>query len=143
MSNEFGKYVKFGLSVGITVVLVEAALKGIENALGEGEAAKRKLLEHIQVVNCLDGAYVSAWFRINAKAGENGVVQYLTDEHLRVIRKVSGEQVDREHYLLLALYEKKDGTVRLREYLIVNFVRMEKTLQTMLNENDGVIIIEQ
>lgn len=143
MENKFGKLLIAAAAAGAVAALAKTTVDAMQNVIGEGDAAKRKFFDHIRVINCLSGEHVSAWFRKNAKAGEQGIVGYLTDEQLRSIEALCRKPIDREHHLWLALFEEKDGTFRMRDYLIINFVKMEESLRTMLNENDGMIVIEQ
>lgn len=144
MEKKFGKLLIAAAAAGAVAALAKTAVDTVQNVIGEDEVAKqRKLFDHIRVVNCLSGAYVSAWFRENAKAGERGIVGYLTDEQLRSIEAVCRKPIDREHHLCLTLCEEKDGTLKTRDSLLINFVKMEESLRAMLNENDGVIVVEQ
>lgn len=92
------------------------------------------------VVDTFDAAQAKAWFLEKSggdTVGKQMLAALLTEDMQKQL-EISGEVLDRDHYLILAILEKNTP----KEYQLVNFGRLEDTFLQMLNQNGGKLLVQ-
>lgn len=92
------------------------------------------------VVDTFDAAQAKAWFLEKCggdTVGKQMLAALLTEDMQKQL-EISGEVLDRDHYLILAILEKNTP----KQYQLVNFGRLEDTFLQMLHQNGGKLLVQ-
>ena len=124
----------------ITFLAAAAIVVGVVLAVRSGRKKKTDWAALQLVAEVFGVSQAKDWFAEKTggnTAGKMLLVAWLTPEIRRELA-VSGENLDPDHYLVLAVLgaDKKTQT-----YQLVNFDRLEDGLRQLLTENGGKVII--
>lgn len=92
------------------------------------------------LVDAFGAAQAKSWFVETCNGDTSGkqmLVASLTEQIQKQL-EISGEKLDREHYLILAVLENDQPI----QYRLVNFVCLEESFLRMLQEHGGKLLIK-
>lgn len=123
------------MAAAVVVGVAIAVVTSRKNRTEPVDWRKEQLL-----VDTFDAAQAKSWFLEKCDGDTSGkqmLVSFLTEQIQKQL-ELSGEKLDREHYLILSVLENNNPG----QYQLVNFGCLEDSFLRMLQEHGGKLLIK-